>query len=229
MIDDRSFWFGEMLKYLYVDFIYFPQEYQPWFIYLFSRARYLTSGDPNNITLDESFFFVVFLMLLFADWLLLMEHRVARCLQHWILSKRLQLHGIRSMVLIYFYHLILAVLDCWGESSYRPCDSRYSWLGVWTSRHYALCIMAQVLGIIIRWLRGGCMYQQDSQDYGHGCKHWDADSLHIYPQSLLNSSKLTLGTALRYLQWGPWSHLQPDFTLRLPQGCFNEIKYVECM
>lgn len=69
LIDDTpSFWFGEMLKYLWVDFYFFPSlENQSQFI-SFLRARYLTFDDPKHISLDECKFFSI------TDWSSLMEH-----------------------------------------------------------------------------------------------------------------------------------------------------------
>jgi mannosyl-oligosaccharide alpha-1,2-mannosidase len=53
MIDDtESFWFGEVLKYLYVDFIFFIRSINLIYVF-FLRDRYLTFDDPNKISLDE--------------------------------------------------------------------------------------------------------------------------------------------------------------------------------
>ena len=73
MIDDTtSFWFAEVLKYLYVDILfYFIQKYQPFFL----RARYLTFDDPKKFSLDECKI-SIFFSLYFCSWLLLMEHHV---------------------------------------------------------------------------------------------------------------------------------------------------------
>ena len=70
--------------------------YRCWSICTLIIFFFLTS---INLSFFWFFFFGVLDTRRFADWLFLMEHHVARCLKHYILSKRLQLHGIRSMIL----------------------------------------------------------------------------------------------------------------------------------